>query len=89
MNLLVLRKLLILINLRLLVGQDAALIGIRRDVKKKIAQCKSGKNEDLQSFVDKVKSILSKSDVVKSEESTELESIDMSMFESVKGETNE
>ena len=89
MNLLILRKLLVLINLKLLVGQDSALISIRRDVKKKIAQCKGGKNEDLQSFVDKVKVVLSKSDVVKPEVNTELEDIDMSVFGQVKEEVNE
>ncbi len=89
MNLLILRKLLVLINLKLLVGQNSALISIRRDVKKKIAQCKGGKNEDLQSFFDKVRVVLSKSDVVKSEVDTEVEDIDMSLFGQIKEEANE
>lgn len=89
MNLLVLRKLLVLINLRLLISQDSALISMRKNVKKKIAQFKSGKKEDLSEFVGKVQAILSKSENLKSEDQTEAEDIDMSMFAEVKEDTNE
>ena len=87
MNLVNLRKLLVLINLRLLVSKDSVLIGIRKEVKKKIAQCKSGKNEDLQSFFEKARGIVSKTNGADKE--AEFEDVDMNIFSEAKEKTNE
>jgi hypothetical protein len=78
--LMVLRKLLVVINLRLLVNSSIELIVARRNVKKKIAQYKSGKHEDVSALVERINVLLSKNDNIKTNENTEFNQIDASMF---------